>query len=110
MDIHDVPPAPLAATYASTSVSAPIPQFGLSGGTRAFDGVLESKAYIHYLGYKGAKYTLLGLDVRVFPVKWLGLRAFYEGGTFDVPQGSVKDDLEFKLERKGGGFGAVVRF
>lgn len=110
MDVHDVPPAPLTATYSSTSVSAPIPQFGLSGGTRAFDGRLESKATLHYLAYKGAKYTQFGLDVRVFPVKWLGLRAFYEGGSFDVPKGSVKDDLEFKLDRKGVGFGVVARF
>jgi len=110
LDVNDVPPAPLPATASSTSISAPIPQIGLSGGSRGFDGILESKAYVHYLGYKGAKYTLLGLDVRVFPVKWLGVRAFYEGSTFDVPKGSVKDDLELRLERKGGGFGVVVRF
>ena len=110
MDANDVPPPPLAPSTASTSVTAPIPQIGLSGGAKGFEGKVESKAYVHYLGYKGAKYTLLGLDLRVFPVKWLGLRAFYEGGTFDVPKGSIKDDLELKLERKGGGFGVVVRF
>jgi hypothetical protein len=110
MDASDVPPAPAPATASSTKVTAPIPQIGLSGGSKGFDGRVESKAYIHYLGYKGAKYTLLGLDLRVFPVKWLGLRAFYEGGTFDVPKGSVKDDLELNLDRKGGGFGVVVRF
>jgi len=95
---------------ASTSVNAPIPQIGLSAGGRGFNGGLEAKAYVHYLAYKQAKYTLLGADLRYFPVRWFGLRAFYEGSSFDVPQGSVKDDLEFKLDRKGGGFGAVFRF
>lgn len=99
--------APIAA---STRVTAPIPQVGLSGGSRGFNGAVESKIYVHYLGYKKAKYTLFGADLRVFPVRWFGLRAFYEGGSFDVPQGSVKDDLEFKLDRKGVGLGAVVRF
>jgi hypothetical protein len=95
---------------ASTSVNAPIPQIGLSAGGRGFNGGLEAKAYIHYLGYKQAKYTLVGADLRYFPVRWFGLRAFYEGSSFDVPKGSVKDDLEFQLDRKGVGFGAVVRF
>ncbi len=95
---------------ASTSVTAPIPQIGLSAGGRGFNGGLEAKAYVHYLGYKQAKYTLVGADLRFFPVRWFGLRAFYEGSSFDVPKGSVKDDLEFKLERKGVGFGGVFRF
>ena len=29
LDIHDLPPAPATSSYASTSVTAPIPQFGL---------------------------------------------------------------------------------
>ena len=95
---------------ASTSVKAPIPQIGLSAGGRGFNGGLEAKAYVHYLAYKQAKYTLLGADLRYFPVRWFGLRAFYEGSSFDVPRGSVKDDLEFKLDRKGVGFGGVFRF
>ena len=95
---------------ASSKVTVPIPQIGLSGGSRGFNGAFESKTYLHYLAYKKAKYTLFGADVRIFPVSWFGLRAFYEGGTFDVPKGSVKDDLELKLERKGVGFGAVFRF
>jgi hypothetical protein len=99
----EIPPA-------STSVTAPIPQIGLSAGGRGFNGGLEAKAYVHYLGYKQAKYTLVGADLRFFPVRWFGLRAFYESSSFDVPKGSVKDDLEFKLDRKGGGFGAVFRF
>ena len=95
---------------ASTSITAPIPQIGLSAGGRGFNGGLEAKAYVHYLAYKQAKYTMMGADLRFFPVRWFGLRAFYEGSTFDVPRGSVKDDLEFNLDRKGGGFGAVFRF
>ncbi|NTW84680.1 MAG: hypothetical protein HGB30_00795 [Holophagaceae bacterium] len=103
-------PASQTPTTASTRVTAPIPQIGLSGGTRGYNGAVEAKAYVHYLAYKQAKYTLIGADVRVFPVKWFGLRAFYEGGKFDVPKGSVKDDLEFVLDCKGVGLGAVVRF
>lgn len=110
MDATSLPPLPATPVSASTRVTAPIPQIGLSGGSRGFNGAVESKAYFHYLGYKQAKYTLFGVDLRVFPVRWFGLRAFYEGGSFDVPKGSVKDDLEFKLDRKGIGFGGVVRF
>lgn len=95
---------------ASTQVKAPIPQIGLSGGSRGYNGAVESKAYIHYLAYKRAKYTLFGADFRIYPVSWFGLRAFYEGGTFKVPKGSIKDDLDFQLDRKGIGLGAVVRF
>ncbi len=99
-----------SAIQASTRVTAPIPQLGLSAGGRGFNGGLEAKVYIHYLGYKQAKYTMVGADLRYFPVRWFGLRAFYEGSSFDVPKGSLKDDLEFKLDRKGVGFGGVFRF
>ncbi|WP_306590090.1 hypothetical protein [Geothrix sp. 21YS21S-4] len=94
----------------STRITAPIPQIGLSGGARGFNGAVEAKAYVHYLAYKSAKYNLYGADVRIFPVRWFGLRAFYEAGHFDVPEGSIQDDLEVKLDRKGVGFGAVLRF
>ena len=106
MDATDV----TSPATASTSVSVPIPQIGLSAGGRGFNGGLEAKAYVHYLAYKQAKYTLVGADLRYFPVRWFGLRAFYEGSSFDVPRGSVKDDLEFQLDRKGVGFGGVFRF
>ena len=95
---------------ASTQVKAPIPQIGLSGGSRGYNGAVESKLYFHYLGYKQAKYTSYGLDLRIFPVRWFGLRAFYEASKLDVPNGSIKDDLELQLDRKGLGFGAVLRF
>jgi hypothetical protein len=106
MDATDV----TSPATASAKVTAPIPQIGLSAGGRGFNGGLEAKAYVHYLGYKQASYTMVGADVRLFPVRWFGLRAFYEGSRFKVPQGSVKDDLEFQLDRKGAGFGAVLRF
>jgi len=32
------------------------------------------------------------------------------GGSFEVPKGSVEDDLAFNLDRKGTGFGGVFRF
>jgi hypothetical protein len=110
LDALGTPPSPATPVSASTRVSAPIPQLGLSGGSRGYNGAVEAKAYLHYLGYKQAKYTLYGADLRVFPVRWFGLRVFYEAGSFNVPQGSIKDDLDFKLERKGAGFGAVLRF
>lgn len=110
LDLHDLPPAPATPTRESTSITAPIPQVGLSAGGRAFEGRLEAKAFIHYLGYKSAKYTRTGVDLRVFPVRWLGVRAFWDGGTIDVPKGSLKDDLALNLDRKGGGFGLVLRF
>ncbi|MBI3130810.1 MAG: hypothetical protein HYZ13_05590 [Acidobacteria bacterium] len=95
---------------ASTSVTAPIPQVGLSAGSRVPGGIFEIKGYYHYLGAKGAKYTRGGLDARYFPFPFVGLRAFYETETFDVPQGSLQDDLLLKLDRKGVGFGVVVKF
>jgi hypothetical protein len=98
------------ALRANTQVKAPIPQIGLSGGSRGYNGAVESKLYYHLLSYKQAKYTMYGLDLRIFPVRWFGLRAFYEAGKLDVPKGSIKDDLELQLDRKGLGFGAVLRF
>lgn len=95
---------------ASTRIKASIPQVGLSGGSRGFNGALEAKAYIHYLGYRSSKYTLYGLDLRAFPTSWFGLRAFYERGKFEVPRGSIQDDLDLQVDRKGVGLGAVIRF
>lgn len=95
---------------ASVSIKAPIPQVGLSGGSRAYNGAFESKAYIRYMNAKGGKYTLLGTDFRVFLTRWLGLRAFFESSHLKGSKGAVKDDLEIGMDRKGVGFGAVVRF
>lgn len=104
-----VSPVPGTAT-AATSFTAPIPQLGLSAGSRAPGGFVEVKGFVHYLGAKGAKYTRTGLEARAYPLAWLGVRAFLESETFDVPQGSLQDDLMLKLDRKGAGFGVVVRF
>lgn len=109
LDAIVTPPSSASQTE-STQVKAPIPQVGLSGGSRGYNGAIESKIYFHYLGYKQAKYTMYGLDLRIFPVSWFGLRAFYDAGKLDVPKGSIKDDLELQLERKGLGLGAVLRF
>jgi len=67
-------------------------------------------ASYHLLSYKGASYTHAALDLRVFPISWLGVRVFADSESFKVPKGSVKDDLEFKLDRDGMGFGVMVRF
>jgi hypothetical protein len=94
----------------SVSIKAPIPQVGLSGGSRAYNGAFESKAYIRYMNAKGGKYTLLGTDFRVFLTRWLGLRAFFESSHLKAAKGAVKDDLEIGIDRKGAGFGVVLRF
>jgi len=88
----------------------PIPQIGLSTGFHAFDGKLIAKGYFHLLTYKGASYHHLGADVRYFPIQWLGVRLFTDAEHFDVPKGSIKDDLEVKLDRTGTGIGIVARF
>lgn len=105
-----VAPPGSGTSTASTSFTAPIPQLGLSAGSRVPGGLFEIKGYYHYLGAKGAKYTRSGLDARFYPIPHLGVRAFYETETFDVPQGSLQDDLMLNLDRKGAGFGVVVRF
>ncbi len=111
MDVTGTALSPTPGTSsASTSVSAPIPQLGLSAGSRVPGGIFEIKGYYHYLGAKGAKYTRGGLDARFYPIPHVGIRAFYETESFDVPKGSIQDDLMLKLDRKGVGFGVVVRF
>ncbi len=104
-----ITPVP-GTTTASASVNAPIPQIGLSAGSRIPGGLFEIKGFYHYLGAKGAKYTRGGIDARFFPIPHVGLRAFFETETFDVPKGSLQDDLKLKLDRKGAGFGLVMKF
>jgi len=91
-------------------VPLPIPQIGLSTGFDAFDKRVVARGYYHLLSYKGASYHHVGADVRFFPVKWLGVRVFTDAEKIDVPNGSIKDDLEIRLDRQGTGFGVVVRF
>ncbi len=96
--------------HAKETTTVPIPQIGLScGGHFAEDrGVV--KASVHFLGYKGAKYTRLNLDARYYVLPWLGLRAFVDNQAFDAPRGSIDEDKELKLDRNGAGFGIVARW
>lgn len=88
----------------------PIPQLGGSVGFQVMGGRVVAKGYYHLLTYKSASYKHFGADLRVYPLKWLGLRAFVDNETFDVPKGSVNDDMKFKIDHTGAGFGAVIRF
>jgi len=112
MDLKALGEEPLSGVKAEAveKFPIPIPQIGLSTGFEAFEGSLVAKGYYHALFYSGAKYNRIGADVRYFPLRWLGVRAFVDKETFDVPKGSIKDDLEIKLDRNGVGFGVMVRF
>ena len=112
MDLKALGNEPFTGVSASAveKFPIPIPQIGLATGFQAFDGQLVAKGYYHTLFYAGANYNHLGADVRYFPLKWLGVRAFVDKETLDVPKGSIKDDLEIRLDRNGVGFGVMVRF
>lgn len=104
---------PLTTAYVAPvteKVPLPIPQIGLSSGFNALDKRIVAKAYYHLLSAKGATYHHAGADLRCFPLRWLGVRVFTETQKLDVPNGSVKDDLEILLNRQGTGFGIVLRF
>ncbi|MBI1752808.1 MAG: hypothetical protein HY014_14570 [Acidobacteria bacterium] len=104
---------PLTTAYVppvTEKVPLPIPQIGLSTGFNAFDKRIVAKGYYHLLSAKGATYHHAGADLRYFPVRWLGVRVFTDTEKLDVPNGSVKDDLEIRLDRQGTGFGVVLRF
>lgn len=88
----------------------PIPQIGGAVGFQVLGGRVVAKGYYHLLTYKSATYKHFGADVRAYPLKWLGLRAFVDNETFDVPKGSVNDDMKLKIDHSGVGFGAVIRF
>lgn len=95
---------------AAEKIAVPIPQLGLSVGGKAFGDRFVGRASYHLLTYKGATYHRWQGDIRYFPLSWLGVRVFLDDQSFDVPQGSVKDDLVFNLKRSGAGFGVVLRF
>ena len=104
---------PLTTAYVppvTEKVPLPIPQIGLSTGFDAFDRRVVAKGYFHLLTYKGASYHHAGADLRYFPLRWLGVRVFTDSEKFNVPNGSIKDDLELQLNRQGTGFGVVARF
>ncbi len=100
----------LQTKTSSEKIPVPIPQLGLSLGGRAFGDRMVARVSFHFLKYKGATYHRWQGDLRYFPLEWLGLRAFLDDESFDVPQGSIKDDLILNLKRSGAGFGVVVRF
>ena len=104
---------PLTTAYipqVTEKVPLPIPQIGLSTGFDAFEKRVVGRGYYHLLSYKGASYHHVGGDLRFFPVKWLGVRVFTDTEKLDVPNHSIKDDLEVGLDRSGTGFGVVIRF
>lgn len=100
----------LLTKAASEKISVPIPQLGLSVGGKAFSDRLVGRASFHLLKYKDATYHRWQGDLRYFPLPWVGLRAFLDTESFDVPKGSIKDDLIFNVDRNGAGFGVVFRF
>jgi hypothetical protein len=99
-----------AVHEASDNVTVPLPQAGLSGGFHTANDQLIVRGYYHFLSRQGASYRHVGVDARYFPLSWLGVRAYLNKESLDVPKGSIKEDLEMKLERNGVGFGVVARF
>lgn len=99
-----------ATTSAGYRTTLPMPQVGPAAGFTALDGALVARAFVHFLAYKGASYTHPGVDLRYFPISWLGVRAFYDSERIRVPKGSLKDDMDLSLDLGGAGFGLVVRF
>jgi hypothetical protein len=107
-------PDPNGPLSVSEAVRVPVPQVGLSGGVTAFGDRLDARARFAFLAYNGASYTRIGLDGRFYPLPWrrplVGVRAFFDSQSLDVPDGSIVDDLEAGLDRSAVGFGVVIRF
>lgn len=104
---------PLTTVYSlpvEEKVPMPLAQIGFSTGFNAFDQHLVVKGYYHHVPYRGASYRHVGADLRFFPIKWLGARVFTEYERLDVPMGSLTNDLDIRLDRRGTGFGIVLRF
>lgn len=95
---------------ASAKLPLPIPQIGLSGGGHFLEGRGVVRGSWHFLSYKGASYTRIQADARYYFLDWLGARVFVDQQTFDIPKGSIQNDVEAKLDRKGVGFGLVARW
>jgi hypothetical protein len=110
LDATGVEPFTGVNAAADYKITLPIPQVGPSLGIVAFDGRLVAKGMVHVLAYKGANYIHTGVDLRFFPISWLGVRAFFDDEHFRVPDNSIKDNLDILLDRKGTGFGIVARF
>ena len=102
----------LVSSTASADYKAnyPIPQVGVAAGFNLFSGRLVGRAYYHTLAYSGASYNVQGVDLRFFPVSWVGVKAFAASAKLTVPQGSIKNDADIALDESGSGFGVVFRF
>jgi hypothetical protein len=96
-----------AATYKTTF---PVPQIGPSLGFVAAGGRVVGRAQYHLLTYKSCTYNHFAADLRLFPISWLGVRAFADVERFRVPRNSVKDNMDARLDRSGLGLGIVARF
>ncbi len=100
---------PLVTQSATDSVSVPIPQIGLSAGGH-FGSSVDVRGYYNLLSKGGANYHRAGVDLRYFPLSWLGLRANLENESFDVPRGSIGTDTTLHITKNGAGFGIIARF
>ena len=100
---------PVVTQSATDSVTVPIPQIGLSAGGH-FGSSVDFRGYYNLLSRSGASYHRAGVDLRFFPLKWLGVRANFENEGFDVPKGSIGSDTTLHITKNGGGFGVIARF
>jgi len=105
-----LPTPPPEGPYTVPPVTVPVPQVGISGGFSALGNRLEARGRFSFISYKGVSYKRVGADARFYVLPWLGVRAFFDGQSLDVPDGSVIDDMEVKLDRSVVGFGVAVRF
>jgi hypothetical protein len=90
--------------------SVPIPQLGFSFGFQGLQNRLVLGAKAHFLAYSGAKYTRYAADARFFFTSRFGLRAFVETQSLDVPDSSIINKVEAKLDSDQSGFGVVIRW
>jgi hypothetical protein len=101
---------PGVTAQASYRTTLPMPQAGPSAGFTLLDGRLAGRAWVHLLAYRGATYNRLGFDLRYFPLPWLGVRVFADSERIRVPNGTLREGLDFTLDRTGTGVGIVARF
>jgi hypothetical protein len=88
----------------------PIPQIGPAAGFVADGGRVIGRIQWNYLTYKGCTYNHPTLDLRMFPLSWLGVLVFADDERFSMPLNSVKTGFDAGLDRKGIGLGLVAKF
>jgi len=108
-DYPDLPPEP-QGPYSVAPITIPVPQVGLSAGFTALGNRLEARGRFSAIAYNGVSYQRVGADARFYVLPWLGVRAFFDGQSLDVPNGSVIEDMEAGLGRSIVGFGVALRF